>query len=106
MGQRIAWELFNGTSLKPFVAVRHECGNTKCCNPRQLCAGTQRDNVESRVSWQRNAIGAKNGRAKLNSEKVLSIVASEVPPIGASQKNTASMNERFAILGLEGCGRT
>jgi len=89
---RIAWELFNGTSLKPFVVVRHECGNTKCCNPRHLFAGTQLDNVESRIRRQRNAIGSNNGRAKLNPEKVLSIVASEASHRSAAK--TYGVNER------------
>ena len=52
--------------------------------PQHLSAGYQLNHVESCVKRQRNAIGTKNGRAKLDPEKALRIVGSE-----ASRRSTA-----------------
>lgn len=46
---RFSYEFYIGPIPDGFV-VRHRCDNPKCCNPAHLCVGTQRDNIDDRVS--------------------------------------------------------
>jgi len=55
------------------VIVRHHCDNTLCVRPAHLAAGTHGDNIQDRDRRERQARGARNGRAKLNPNQVRSI---------------------------------
>jgi hypothetical protein len=58
---RIMYMAFNGDIAEGLV-VRHRCDNTRCCNPKHLHLGTQKDNVHDQLrqgrhtSQQRRAV--------------------------------------------------
>jgi hypothetical protein len=55
--------------------ILHHCDNPLCCNPKHLFAGTNKDNVNDRVSKNRSAdcSGELNSRAKLTNKDVVQI---------------------------------
>lgn len=70
---RVAYELTFGP-LDRSQVVRHlVCDNPPCCNPSHLKPGTHADNVADRVAKGRSAVGTRNGRSKLDPEKVREI---------------------------------
>lgn len=50
---RIVWECINGRKLEPNEVIQHQCDNPKCCNPKHLVAGVQKDNVADMVKRER-----------------------------------------------------
>lgn len=62
--------LCNGESPK---VVMHTCDNPKCINPKHLVSGTPATNLRDKLIKGRQAKGEKNGRAKLNTAKVLAL---------------------------------
>ncbi len=46
---RIVYELKNG-NIPPEMVVCHKCDNPKCCNPKHLFLGTQKDNIHDMIS--------------------------------------------------------
>jgi hypothetical protein len=69
---RAAYFFFNGP-LDEEEVIRHSCDNPICVNPSHLIKGTHKENVLDRVERNRSAYGSKNGRAKLDKEKVVEI---------------------------------
>ena len=59
------------------LLILHKCDNPGCVNPNHLFIGTQLDNMRDMVSKGRGCshIGTKNGRAKLDEDKVRNIKA-------------------------------
>ena len=55
--------------------VLHSCDNRLCCNPDHLRTGTPQDNMDDKVSRDRQARGQHAGRAKLTEKDVLDIRA-------------------------------
>jgi len=53
--------------------ILHKCNNPKCCNPKHLYAGTQKDNMEQCKNDGRVAMGEKHYKSKLTEENVLKI---------------------------------
>ena len=68
---KYSYELHNG-KVPDGLLVCHTCDNVKCCNPKHLYAGTQKQNMQDRVTRGRSATkkGSNNGRAKLTHEQV------------------------------------
>jgi hypothetical protein len=66
---RLVYEEHNG-SIPDGMVVRHICDNPPCVNPAHLILGTHIDNVADRVARNRSAIGTRNGRSKLDPDKV------------------------------------
>lgn len=57
------------------MVVRHRCDNAACVNPRHLDVGTQADNIEDKVSKDRQAKGETDGNARLLECQVRAILA-------------------------------
>lgn len=57
------------------MVVRHKCDNPRCVNPDHLELGTNKDNVDDRVSRGRShkPIGVMHPGCKLTEEQVLAI---------------------------------
>ncbi len=55
---RVVWELYNGRKLEHGEVIRHQCDNTRCCNPKHLLVGVQKDNVQDMVKRER--VGENN----------------------------------------------
>ena len=55
--------------------VLHSCDNRLCCNPDHLRLGTPQDNMDDKVSRDRQALGSNHGSAKLTEQDVLDIRA-------------------------------
>ena len=60
--------------------VMHLCDNPACCNPSHLRGGSQLQNMQDKVSKDRQARGSRNGRAKLAEKDVKSIKAALLWP--------------------------
>jgi hypothetical protein len=45
LAHRISWLLTN-TEIPKGMVVMHKCDNTPCVNPKHLCLGTQKDNIQ------------------------------------------------------------
>jgi hypothetical protein len=69
---RYVYEQNYGAIAEGFV-VFQTCGNTHCINPAHLKIGTESDCKRQMLEDGRFAIGVRNGRAKLNPDKVREI---------------------------------
>lgn len=81
---RMSWMITNGP-IPDGMCVLHHCDNPSCCNPSHLFIGTKTDNNKDRDSKNRqaqglrsgrytkphrNAVGVRNGRAKLSEHHI------------------------------------
>lgn len=66
----IAWELDRGQSIPDGQIVRHRCDTPLCVNPRHLLTGTHADNVNDKVSRERQSRGDEHGISKLTETDV------------------------------------
>lgn len=72
LAHRIAYELLVG----PFpesAHVLHRCDNPPCINPVHLFLGTNNDNIDDKISKNRQAKGEAIGSSKLTEAMVISI---------------------------------
>lgn len=69
---RVVYELKYGTIPKDKI-IRHLCHNPKCCNPKHLALGTQKDNMQDMVKAKRSLIGENHPGVKLKECDVLEI---------------------------------
>lgn len=71
---RLVYELAHGHPPGQKL-VRHTCDTPACINPEHLLLGTTADNVADKLLRCRQAVGAQNGRAKLEHAEVLEILS-------------------------------
>jgi hypothetical protein len=69
---RYSYERFIGP-IPDGLHVRHTCDNPPCCNPAHLLVGTHQDNVDDKMSRDRQPRGTKHARAKLREDQVREI---------------------------------
>jgi hypothetical protein len=74
------------------MKVLHRCDNRWCVNPAHLFLGTQQDNMNDKVSKNRQAKGITNGNAKLTELDVIEIRRLLAQPI--TQKSIA---DKFGV---------
>jgi hypothetical protein len=73
LAHRVAYELYNYTSIPKGVFVCHRCNNTRCCNPAHLYLGNARDNAEDMRLAGTIPAGEKSGMSKLTHQQVENI---------------------------------
>lgn len=89
----VAWELANKRALPPGLVITHSCDNPPCTNPKHLVLGTHGDNVNDKVSKERQSRGKDNGMAKLTDADVRTI--RRLYEAGMAQRTIA---EQFGII--------
>lgn len=72
LAHRVAYALEYG-DIPCGVVVRHACNNPSCVRPSHLRLGTERDNTSDKTASGTQAVGSRQGSAKLNEEKVKEI---------------------------------
>lgn len=72
IAHRLAWIAYRGP-IPGGLLVLHSCDVSVCCNPAHLFLGTHRDNMRDMTSKNRQAIGERQGSAKLTREQVKAI---------------------------------
>lgn len=74
VAHRFSYIIANGEFSRDLL-ILHKCDNPGCVNPNHLFIGTQFDNMNDMRSKGRewSNIGTKNGRAKLDEDKVREI---------------------------------
>lgn len=72
---RVTYCEANGVSIESIkgLHVRHTCDNPSCINPEHLLIGTHQDNVDDKVSRDRQVKGVAVHTAVLTEEDVLHI---------------------------------
>lgn len=78
-----------GRSLGPGMVARHTCDNPPCVNPAHLIEGTTADNVEDKVSRNRQKVGEMDPNSKLTDDAVLEIreaISSGVPQMRLARR--------------------
>jgi hypothetical protein len=69
---RISYQIHNG-DFDFNLHVLHKCDIRNCVNPEHLFLGTNKDNIDDKVSKDRQAKGSDNGNSILNEEQVKEI---------------------------------
>jgi hypothetical protein len=93
---RIALELAGWIIPVKFLQVRHYiCNNPPCCRASHLKIGTPKENSEDRDSQARQALGECNGQAKLDSDKVLAVLA--LYRRGVSGRGQEALAKQFGV---------
>lgn len=69
----VSIETSTGILIPEGMVVRHKCDFTMCVNPSHLLIGTQQDNINDKVSRNRQATKESHGMSKINLEIVKQI---------------------------------
>lgn len=75
--------------------VRHKCDNPRCINPEHLELGTHKDNMLDMTSRNRQAVGERQGAAKLTATEVMVIRESYVR--GSKEFGQYALSRRFKV---------
>jgi len=75
LAHRFAYEDINNKKIDEGMCVLHSCDNPKCVNPEHLRQGTYQENINDKVSRNRQAHnqGEKSGTSKLTELQVVEI---------------------------------
>ena len=92
---RISFEIFNNRKIKEGMHILHSCDNPNCVNPKHLSEGTHQDNMDDKVSKNRQSRlnGEQIGTSKLTKEQV-DLIRNKFNLDGVSQ---ASLSREFGI---------
>lgn len=100
---RYSWLLHNG-QIENDLHVLHHCDNTLCVNPSHLFLGTHQDNVDDKVTKDRQArgkqcfaphIGEDNGQAKLTEGIVMEILT--MYRYGSRSRGTHALGKKYGV---------
>ncbi len=98
---RLVYELTYGP-IPEGLLVCHKCNNRKCCNPKHLYVGTQKDNLKQMIEDGRKPIGENSSKAKLNWKQINEIRKKYIPYIYTQKRlgkeYSISESECFLII--------
>lgn len=87
LAHRISYEYYNNCKIQEGMCILHSCDNPECTNPKHLREGTPHDNIDDKISKNRQGI-------KLTKDIVLEIrnkysQVNIIQPILANQYNVS-----------------
>jgi hypothetical protein len=101
---KLGWlvlEKTKGPKPNPKMVMRHfVCGNSKCCNPRHLVWGTEKENMadKKRHGTEPDFSGTKNPNSKLTIEDIRYIREHYKKGRGPYRRgNSAELASRFGV---------
>lgn len=89
-----------GDRPNKYLVMRHLCGRSRCCNPKHLEWGTQKENAEDRKrhGTEPNRRGENNVRAKLTEKDVIWIRANHIRGKGPYHRsNTEDLANKYGV---------
>ena len=97
MAHRVAYAKARGLPLDAIVGlvIRHKCDNPSCVNPEHLEEGTHQDNMDDKVTRNRQVRGAACHSAVLTPEQVAHI--REVYVARHPEFGGAALGRRFGL---------
>jgi len=103
---RLIYEMYNGY-FNQNLEVCHKCDNPRCVNPNHLFLGTLQDNMDDKVSKNRQVQGSRVNTAKLSENDVYDILSGIQ---SGKYKNQTVIRKKFGFTatGISDmmCGRT
>jgi hypothetical protein len=69
---RFSYETYKG-KIPAGLVIIHSCDNPSCFNPNHLSVGTMMDNMQDKISKNRQSRGESGGTSKLSNDKVREI---------------------------------
>ncbi|QDH94161.1 hypothetical protein Ro103_43 [Escherichia phage vB_EcoP-Ro103C3lw] len=85
---RLSYQIHKGP-IPDGMVVMHSCDNRGCINPEHLSVGTQRDNMQDKMTKGRQSRGARLRKSSLTDLDIMAI--------RSSLSSTSELSDRYSV---------